>query len=327
VAVASVAVVLGAGGLTGRAFHAGVLAGLAAHGFDARSADLFVGTSAGAGIASTARAGFAASDQVANVLGEPIRLELAARMATLPPPVSLPRTMRRPPGPPVPSSLRLAAQAFLRRETPRVGLFVAGTLPTGDHPTERIGARIRGLFAEPWPTEPLWVCALRHDDGARVVFGRDGLRTDVGTAVEASSAVPGFFRPVIIGGDRYLDGGVHSPSNLDLVAGLGFDLVIVSSPMTGTVEAIRPASRHLARWYHRRLLEREAERVRRTGTAVLIFEPDPVTLHLIGDEPLDPARNREIVAAADAGVEARLAVGDELTTAARGLLRGSTART
>jgi NTE family protein len=317
--MASVAVVLGAGGLTGRAFHAGVLAGLGDAGFDARSADLLVGTSAGAGIASTARAGFAATDQVANVLGEPLRPELADRFTRLPPPVVLPQTVRRPPGAPLPSSLRLAGQAFLRRGSPRLGLLVAGLLPTGDHPTDRIGARIRGLFEQPWPTGPVWVCALRTDDGARVVFGRDPVPTDIGTAVEASSAVPGFFSPVPIGDHRYIDGGAHSPTNLDVVTGLGFDLVVVSSPMTGTAEALQPRSRHLARWYHRRLLGREATAVERAGTPVLTFEPDRAGRQLIGDQPLDPSRNREIVATARAAVNARLAGDEPVAALARDL--------
>ena len=35
-----------------------------------------------------------------------------------------------------------------------------------------------------------------------------------------------------IGGRDYVDGGVHSPTNADLLAGLGLDLVVVSSPMS-----------------------------------------------------------------------------------------------
>lgn len=309
--------VLGAGGLTGRAFHAGVLVGLADHGFDARTADLLVGTSAGSGIAATTRAGFDAVNQQAMVLGDRVDDDLAERFAHLPPPVVLPRTMTRAEGLPVPSSLRLSAQAFFRRGAPRYGLLVAGALPMGHHPTSRIGDRVRGLFRERWPTTPLWICSLRHDDGALVVFGRDVLQTDVGTAVEASSAVPGFFEPVVIDGAHYIDGGVHSPTNLDVVAGLGFDLVIVSSPMTATADAMGPAYRHLARAYHRRLLEREAETVRHAGTPVIMLEPDAHTLHLIGDEPLDPARNREIAAAAREATNNRLAGDDATATRAR----------
>ena len=47
-----------------------------------------------------------------------------------------------------------------------------------------------------------------------------------------SCAIPAFFAPVTIGGVRYVDGGAHSPTNADLVAGLGLDLVVVSSPMS-----------------------------------------------------------------------------------------------
>jgi NTE family protein len=54
-----VTLVLGAGGPIGRAFHAGVLGALAeACGWDARSADLIVGTSAGAQIGALLRAGW-----------------------------------------------------------------------------------------------------------------------------------------------------------------------------------------------------------------------------------------------------------------------------
>src|SRR4051794_18162851 len=45
--VSRIGLVLGAGGLTGDAFHRGVLRALADRGYDARAADLVVGTSAG----------------------------------------------------------------------------------------------------------------------------------------------------------------------------------------------------------------------------------------------------------------------------------------
>jgi predicted acylesterase/phospholipase RssA len=38
-------------------------------------------------------------------------------------------------------------------------------------------------------------------------------------AVTASSAVPGFWPPVTIGGSRYSDGGVRSADNADLASG------------------------------------------------------------------------------------------------------------
>ena len=61
-----VAVVLGAGGTVGHAFHAGVLTALHDElGWDARRADLLVGTSAGSIVASMLRAGMPAADLAA----------------------------------------------------------------------------------------------------------------------------------------------------------------------------------------------------------------------------------------------------------------------
>src|SRR6185436_7750278 len=109
---------------------------------------------------------------------------------------------------------------------------LAGLLPEGSIPTDAIGARVRGLYGGTrWPERPLWICAVRLRDGHRVVFGRDPVDVpDIGVAVEASSAIPGFFRPVRIGEERYIDGGVHSPTNAELLAGLSLDGVVVVSP-------------------------------------------------------------------------------------------------
>src|SRR5688500_6312239 len=89
----SVALVLGAGGVTGGAFHAGVLAALAeGAGWDARDADLIVGTSAGSAAAAALRAGLGPSDMAARAQGLPlsaqaVALLAAAGMTAAPPPV------------------------------------------------------------------------------------------------------------------------------------------------------------------------------------------------------------------------------------------------
>ena len=65
----------------------------------------------------------------------------------------------------------------------------------------------------------LWIVAVDLDVGRRVVFGAPGRRpSTVGEAVEASCAIPGYFAPVTIDGTRYVDGGVHSTTNGDLLA-------------------------------------------------------------------------------------------------------------
>jgi NTE family protein len=162
-------------------------------------------------------------------------------------------------------------------------------------PTAPIGDRIRQMMNGEWPDRALWICALRLRDGARVVFGRDEVNTtDVGTAVEASSAIPGYLQPVEIGGETYVDGGAHSPSNADVVCGLGLDLVVVVSPMSAPWTALRPTpnigSRALAAW----VLEREVRSIRANGTPVLVLEPTAEDLEVMGNNAMNPARRSAV---------------------------------
>ena len=125
--------------------------------------------------------------------------------------------------------------------------------------TLRIATRIDGVFGgDRWPDEPLWICSVRTGDGRLRVFGRDESEATIGVAVAASSAVPGLLAPVVIDGAEHVDGAVHSPTNADVVAGLGFDRVVVVAPMAG-----RPDVRQPIRSYHGHLLGREDRR--RTG--------------------------------------------------------------
>ncbi|MGQ0615933.1 MAG: patatin-like phospholipase family protein [Acidimicrobiia bacterium] len=292
-----VGLVLGAGGLVGGAYHAGALAALAeVTGWDARAADLVVGTSAGSVAGAALRAGLSPADHFARATGTPLsaagqRLvgdDEGPSWSDYP---LIPRAL-------MPAAPQLAAALF-PPWNPRPMIALAGLMPAGSVPTEPIGERVRGLYGgRSWPDEALWICALRLGDGARVVFGRDTLdpasTPDVGTAVEASSAIPGFFRPVAIGGRTYVDGGAHSPSNADLVAGIGLDLAVVVSTMSSARSALRPipnmASRALASW----ALDRELRQVRASGTPVLLLEPTAEDTVVMGANSMNPKRRRVV---------------------------------
>jgi NTE family protein len=164
------------------------------------------------------------------------------------------------------------------------------------------------MFDEDWPDRALWICALRLRDGQRVVFGRDDVDVpDVGVAVEASSAIPGYMQPVSICGETYVDGGAHSPSNADLLAGLGLDLVVVISTMSAPWTALRPSpnigSRALASW----VLEREVRAIRASGTPVLVLEPTSEDLSVMGSNAMDPARRGAVAEQARSTTVQRLA--------------------
>src|SRR3954471_12436637 len=88
-----IGLVLGAGGATGHAFHIGVLAALEeATGWDPRTADVIVGTSAGAIIGALLRAGLGPRDLAARALGEDLSAEGQKVAAVLGRPGPVPAT-------------------------------------------------------------------------------------------------------------------------------------------------------------------------------------------------------------------------------------------
>jgi NTE family protein len=295
-----IGLVLGAGGAVGHAYHGGVLAGLEeATGWNPRDAEVIVGTSAGSVVGSLLRAGFAAPDLAARSTGDPLSAEgraLVNRAGTDGGPVSIPSRPRRRRGLPRMASPALLARAALRPFwMNRPGVMLAGALPAGGVPTELISTGLRKLFGSDWPSRDLWLTAVRLSDGRRVVFGRDGAPVaHVADAVAASCAIPGFFEPVAIDGVTYVDGGAHSPTNADLLAGRDLDLVIVSSPMSVAGNRLRPSLDLPARRMCRLYLGQEIARIRRRGVPVLTFQPTGDDLATMGLNAMDPSRRAPV---------------------------------
>ena len=132
------------------------------------------------------------------------------------------------------------------------------------------------------------------------------MTTDVATAVAASCAIPTFFTPVSIDGVRYVDGGVHSPTNADLVAGLGLDLVVISSPMSIARRNPRFTPDQPAAALRRAPAGREVARIRKSGTLVLTFQPTDADLAVMGLNAMDPTRRAEVTRQAIESTRRRL---------------------
>ena len=274
--MARIGLVLGAGGVTGEAFHRGILGALRDEaGWDARTAEVIVGTSAGSLIAASLRSPVARPTPV---------------------PRSAPAHVRRIDG------FGALSAAARRPWRARAGVLATALLPAGGQPVEIVTGGIRKRFGMQWSTDGLWIVAARRRDGARTVFGReDAPRTDVASAVAASCAIPGYFTPVTINDETYVDGGVHSPTNADLLAGLGLDLVVVSSPMSMQPGAARPRLDLSLRLMWHRYLNAETRAVRRSGTPVLVIEPDAAALSRLG---LNTMRGRDVDLIEEAAVVA-----------------------
>ena len=175
-----------------------------------------------------------------------------------------------------------------------------------------------------WVEHPnYWAVACDYESGRRTPFGRLGSpRAHIADAVAASCAIPGFYRPVKIGGRRYVDGGVCSVSNMDLVAGRGLDLVICLNPLTSRSEG-GPAARDrrlardaingaldfipsLTRRASRGRLQREERKVRRFGTEVVIIEPTAEDHAAMGHNWMSTERRQDVIDTAEETVAKQL---------------------
>jgi NTE family protein len=279
-----VGLVLGAGGLVGQAYHSGVLAALERDlGWDPRTADMIVGTSAGSITGTLLRLGVTAEDLAAYAVEAPLSADdvpllewLRRQRSVVPPPFQLRDLLRL---------WRLPTPALLGRIARRPWAFRLSVAAMTMLPAGRVELRERaGVLDEVLPggwLDGLWLCAARRNDGRRLVFGRDGSPpATIPEAVAASCSIPGYFAPVAIDGVECFDGGVHSPTNADVLCNQQLDLVVIVSPMSATPPA-RTADGAIRHSAHRRL-RREAQRLRERGTEVVWFEPGPETLPQMG---------------------------------------------
>ena len=205
----------------------------------------------------------------------------------------------------------MVLEALARPWQASPGTLLAGLLPRGRVPTTMITEWLAPVFDQGWPpAEPgreLWVCAVDLSTGRRTVFGRPGgPPAALSDAVAASCAIPGFFTPVTIGGHSYVDGGVHSSTNADLMAEKDLDLVVVSAPMSAAkplTGGLDMAGRRLSRI----TLGREVATLRRRGTRVLVLQPTPEDRAVMGVNAMDPRRRQAVAHSARESTFRRLA--------------------
>ena len=324
-----VGLVLGAGGVLGGAWLVGGLSALAREtGWDPGSADQIVGTSAGSMIGALTAAGIPPWFMVAHSRGEVFEgLAGPDGRPAAEADRSAGANFRLHRGLPAigPGSLRMAFTALSNplRHTPLQ--MVAGWLPSGFVSTDSLKEVVNRAVPGDWVEHPnYWAVACDYESGRRTPFGRLGSPSaHIADAVAASCAIPGFYRPVKIRGRRYVDGGVCSVSNMDLVAGRGFDLVICLNPLTSRSESEShsrgiggiPGSAingaldflpSLTRRASRGRLQREERKVRRFGTEVVVIEPTAEDHAAMGHNWMSSERRQDVIDTAEETVARQL---------------------
>ncbi|MEU1705409.1 patatin-like phospholipase family protein [Streptomyces sp. NPDC005706] len=255
----SEALVLGGGGVGGIAWITGVLTGLADAGQDVTGADLLLGTSAGSTVSAQLGSGLGLAElyarqvdpalQSAEIMAEMDLEGFAAEIGA--------------------AASATASVPELRRAVGRAALAA----PTVPEPRRRAVIESR-LPSHGWPERALRIVAVDAESGEPRVFDKDA-GVPLVDAVAASCAVPGVWPPVGIDGRRYVDGGVRSMANLDLVDDADRVVVIVPMGMTEPFPSEQP-------------VERSVRELRARGTEVVVVAPDEAARAAIGDNPLDP---------------------------------------
>jgi NTE family protein len=294
-----VGLVLGAGGVQGGAWLTGALDALATEtGWDPMEADRIVGTSAGAMIGAIVSAGVPVWFMVAHSAGESIAGLTDARGRPAAEADRSAGARFRPGGLPIwPGSWRLALATLRNPRRFPPAAVTAGWLPRGFVSTEPLKDTIRRAVGGGWSPHPgLRVVACDYATGKRVVFGRAGSpEADLADAVAASCAIPGFYRPVEIGGRLYVDGGMWSTSNLDVMRDRDLDLVVCLNPTsslhpTRAWNPLELAAGMVRRGTGRRL-GHEAKMLREDGSDVVLIQPTAEDLDAMGSN-LMSNRNR-----------------------------------
>jgi NTE family protein len=290
-----VGIVLGAGGVLGGAWMAGALAALnRVTGWDPRKADYLVGTSAGAVFAGLLAAGVSPArllppGRSARPTDDSwILAELALQSSY--------RSEHWFPHPPL-GSWRLALAGMLQTPSPWSLLqMMSGIAPAGRVSADPIVRTVRQAAARGWAAHPhCRIVATDYASGKRVVFGAPGApQAGLAEAVAASCAIPGFFEPVSINGRRYVDGGLHSLCNLDLLEAGNLDVVICFSAMTSRLRQLGSGPLHRA--VHSILslgieqLDRQADALTDRGVDVVVVEPTAKDQAAMGANLMDARR-------------------------------------
>ncbi|MFD3506135.1 patatin-like phospholipase family protein [Nocardia sp. NPDC058666] len=253
-ATPSTALVLGNGGIAGLGWQIGMIAGLADAGIDLRSADLVIGTSAGAVVGAQIRSKLSTEELYKRQLG-PLFAEIPNRL-----------------------SVRQVARWALLARTARSDTSAARRVARASRGTSKIDPVLRlaavssRLPERNWPKRPLWITAVDAHTGKLKVFDRDSHVT-LAEAVNASCAIPFAWPAASVGGHTYIDGGVRSPMNLDLAKGYDRIVGLASNVLSG------------------RRSGRISNQLEHLGSAkVTVINPDELCRKAIGPNELDPTR-------------------------------------
>lgn len=236
-----IALVLGGGGITGAAYHLGVLNAM--NSMSERASvnhfDLYVGTSAGAVVAACLANGITPEDLMLANLGHPTASipSIGADEIMSPDRKGLLKSAVRWPLGVLGALRRYLGHPFTTSIIDAFGALAEG-LPEGMYTTNGTERYIRELLESPGRSNDftetrrrLLITATDLDTSERVVFGDNGLDVPISEAAAASTAIPLLYSPRRIGEGTYMDGALRSTTNIDVAIAHGAKLVVCVNPL------------------------------------------------------------------------------------------------
>ena len=264
--------VLGGGGVVGIAWESGLLAGLREGGIDLRDADVFVGTSAGSFVGS----------QLAS--GEEFTMEAVSDESPSDEPSSE-------------ESLESSLDEFQKS----LDLALLGKIfqrwSSVDEMTAEVCKEIGGWALEaPTMPEEQWIASTGGNTGLSDWPEKDVRITSVDVvtgelcvhskatsplhaSVASSCAIPGMFPAITINGQRYMDGGVRSGTNADVLKDDALDVAVIIAPICEGTALFGSVSE--------KALLAEAEILRAQGAKVLTIMPLAKEKEVFGPNLMD----------------------------------------
>ena len=282
--MSNVGVVLGGGGITGAAYEfAALMAVRLATGWDPADADVMIGTSAGAMVSAAARGRCLTIEALTGVHQDSDAFTEFLQGTLL-------RRTR------INGFGRWVRHGLLKgARRPGLDLALGGPAPLDPAGVGDFVEHLVGPLADSWPASPTYITTFELESRTRVVFGAPGAPVaKLRDAVAASWAVPMVYQPVEIDGKTYVDGGVASGTNMDLLLEWPrpLDLILVIAPMASD------EPRRRARFYEaifdrvgRQALQIELElRVeQRPQTDLVVLRPGAAVLAAARPNPMSAA--------------------------------------
>jgi predicted acylesterase/phospholipase RssA len=231
------ALVLTGGGVTGGMYQVGALAALdeALPGFRANEFDLYVGSSAGAVVASLMANGVRPAD-LYPILEEERDDPLNFNRGSVYHKGAFTNAVRN-----FAQFLWAVGKKAItgyHLEWPDILARSGADMPVGFFSLQGLEEYLRRAFearglSNDFRTcrRPLLIPAIDLDRAERVVFGAKGFEdVPISQAIAASSAIPGFFEPYQIGGRDYVDGDVGHTGHPDVAVTWGARVVVLINP-------------------------------------------------------------------------------------------------